>query len=178
MKMVTIISEEEYVRIRAAIKANKNKRVAKKLEVLELRHAGMSNAEIALRTGYNRRYVTTLMGQYKKQGLDEFIRIKQTSHNRNMSVSEEAEVLAACEKEAEEGHVLTAAEVQGKLEERLGRESGHNYPYRVMKRHGWRKVMPRSRHPKAATKEEQDSSKKLKPCTPKSLPKTQAKTFD
>ena len=178
MKMVTLISEEEYVRIKAAAKANKNKRVAKKLEVLELRHAGMSNDEIALRTGYNKRYVTTLMGQYKKQGLDEFIRIKQTSHYRNMTESEEAEVLAECEKEAQDGHILTAAEVQAKLEERLGRESGHNYAYRVMKRHGWRKVMPRSRHPKAATKEEQDSSKKLKLCTPRSLPKIQAKTSD
>ena len=178
MKMVTLISEEEYVRIKAAAKANKNKRVAKKLEVLELRHAGMSNDEIALRTGYNKRYVTTLMGQYKKQGLDEFIRIKQTSHYRNMTESEEAEVLAECEKEAQDGHILTAAEVQAKLEERLGRESGHNYVYRVMKRHGWRKVMPRSRHPKAATKEEQDSSKKLKPCTPGSLPKIQAKMSD
>ena len=176
--MVTLISEEEYVRIRAAIKANKNKRIAKKLEVLELRHAGMRNDEIALRTGYNKRYVTTLMGQYKKQGLDEFIRIKQTSHYRNMTESEEAEVLAECEKEAQDGHILTAAEVQAKLEERLGRESGHNYAYRVMKRHGWRKVMPRSRHPKAATKEEQDSSKKLKLCTPRSLPKIQAKTSD
>ena len=178
MKMVTIISEEEYARIKAAAKANKNKRVAKKLEVLELRYAGKGNAEIAQRTGYNIRYITTLMGQYKKQGLDEFIRIKQTSHHRNMSESEEAEVLAECEKEAEDGHILTAAEVQEKLEERLGRESGHNYAYRVMKRHGWRKVMPRSRHPKAATKEEQDSSKKLKHCTPKPLPKIQTKMSD
>ena len=45
------ISEEEYIRIRAASKKNKNKRVAKRLEVLELRYAGKSNAEIAQKTG-------------------------------------------------------------------------------------------------------------------------------
>ena len=167
MKMVTIISEEEYVRIRAAIKANKNKRVAKKLEVLELRHAGMSNAEIALRTGYNRRYVTTLMGQYKKQGLEEFIRIKQTSHNRNLSVEQEAKVLAKFEEEADAGHELTVSEIRKGLETELGRETPAAYVYRVLHRHGWRKVMPRPKHPKAATKEEQDSSKKLRFITKK-----------
>ena len=92
-----------------------------------------------------------------------------------MSESEEAEVLAECEREADAGQVLTAAIVQEKLEKRLGRKIAHNYAYRVMKRHGWRKVMPRSKHPKAASKEEQDSSKKLKLNTTKSFPKTPTK---
>ncbi len=159
-------SEEEYQAIKAAAKANKNKRVAKRLEVLELRHAGKSNAEISVRTGFNERYITTLMGLYKKQGLAEFIRIKQTSHRRNLSEAEEAIVLTECEKEAEVGKLLTVEMVRRKLEERLGRDTSHNYVYRVLKRHGWRKVTPRAKHPKAASQEEQDSSKKLKPFMP------------
>lgn len=75
------ISEEEYQKIQEARKANKNKRVEKLLVVLVLRYEGMSNSEIAEKTGYNVRYVTQLLGKYKKQGLEEFIRIKQTSHN-------------------------------------------------------------------------------------------------
>ena len=161
------ISEEEYTRIRAASKKNKNKRVAKRLEVLELRYAGKSNAEIAQKTGYNELYIKTLMTLYKKQGLDEFIRIKYTSHRRNLTEAEEAEVLAECEKEAEAGHLLTVATVREKLNERLGREASSMHVYRVMKRHGWRKVMPRPKHPKAASQEEQDSSKKLRGCTRK-----------
>lgn len=161
------ISEAEYERIKAASKANKNKRVAKRLEVLELRYAKKGNAEIAEKTGFNKLYVTTLIQTYKKQGLDEYIRIKQTSHRRNMSEEEEAKVLAQCEEEAEAGKVLTAETVRKKLEEKLGRETSTNYVYRVMQRNGWRKVMPRSRHPKAASQEEQDSSKKLKLSTPK-----------
>ena len=161
------ISEAEYERIKAASKANKNKRVAKRLEVLELRYARKNNAEIAEKTGFNKLYVTTLIQIYKKQGLEEYIRIKQTSHRRNMSEEEEAKVLAQCEEEAEAGKVLTAETVRRKLEERLGRETSTNYVYRVMERNGWRKVMPRSRHPKAASQEEQDSSKKLNLSTPK-----------
>ena len=156
------ISEAEYERIKAASKANKNKRVAKRLEVLELRYARKNNAEIAEKTGFNKLYLTTLIQTYKKQGLEEYIRIKQTSHRRNMSEEEEAKVLAQCEEEAEAGKVLTAETVRRKLEERLGRETSTNYVYRVMERNGWLKVMPRSRHPKAASQEEQDSSKKLR----------------
>ena len=168
------ISEAEYVTIKAAIKSNKNKRVAKRLEVLELRYAMKNNAEIAKKTGFNERYITTLIQTYKKQGLAEYIRIKQTSHQRNLSEEEEAKILAECEKEAEAGQVLTAETVRRKLEERLGRETSSNYVYRVMKRNGWRKVMPRAKHPKSASREEQDSSKKLKVNTTKWLPKTPA----
>ena len=170
------ISEMEYQEIEAAVKANKNKRVAKRLEVLELRYAKKSNAEIAAKTGFNKLYVTTLIQIYKRQGLAEYIRIKQTSHRRNLSEAEEAEILAECEKEAEAGQMLTVEAVRRKLEERLGRETGSNYVYMVMKRHGWRKIMPRSKHPKAASQEEQDSSKKLSPGMTKSSSKIQAET--
>ncbi|WP_414153386.1 winged helix-turn-helix domain-containing protein [Peptoniphilus sp.] len=33
--------------------------------------------------------------------------------------------------------------------------------YRVLKRHGFRKIMPRSKHPKKASKEVIETSKKL-----------------
>ena len=164
MKMIKI-SEQEYERIKEAVKKNKNKRVDKKLQVLIMRHENKGNEEISARTGYNVRYITTLMGHYKKQGLEEFIRIKQTSHNRNMSVEQEAKVLAKFEEEADAGHELTVNEIRQGLESELGKETSVAYAYRVLKRHGWRKVMPRPKHPKAAGKEEQDSSKKLKSIT-------------
>ena len=160
MKMIRI-SEQEYEEIKEAAKKNKNKRVDKKLQVLILRYENKGNEEISSRTGYNARYITTLMGQYKEQGLEEFIRIKQTSHHRNLTVEQEKEVLDRFEQEAEAGHELTVEEMQRGLEETLGRKASHDYAYRVLKRHGWRKVMPRPKHPKAATQEEQDSSKKL-----------------
>lgn len=153
------ISAEERERIITARKRNKNKRVEKLLEVLELRSEGKSNKEISEQTGYNERYITTLMQKYQEQGLEEFIRIKQTSHNRNLTAAEEAEILKPFEVAAAEGKVLTVAEINQAFEERLGRKLPHNYVYRVLRRHGWRKVMPRSRHPKAADQGEQSASK-------------------
>ena len=160
MKMIRI-SEQEYEEIKEAAKKNKNKRVDKKLQVLILRYENKGNEEISSRTGYNARYITTLMGQYKEQGLEEFIRIKQTSHHRNLTVEQEKEVLDRFEQEAEAGHELTVGEMQRGLEETLGRKASHDYAYRVLKRHGWRKVMPRSKHPKAASEEACEASKKI-----------------
>ena len=119
--MITI-SEVEKAAIDAAAKANRNKRVAKRLEVLELRYAGKSNSEISIRTEYNERYVTTLMDCTKKQGLEEYIRIKQTSHRRNLTEAGEAKVLAESTKETEAGKVLTVKTIRERFEKRLGRK--------------------------------------------------------
>lgn len=161
------ISSEEYIRIEKARRENKNKRVEKLLQVLILRYEGKSNEEISSITGYNARYITTLLGKYSKLGLDEFIRIKQTSHNRKLSEADEAAVLQQVEEKAEKGHILTVGEIREEFEKQIGDKTAYNYVYRLLKRNGWRKVMPRSKHPKAATQEEQDSSKKLTSCTPK-----------
>ena len=161
MEMIRI-SEEEYKTIKEAAKRNKNKRVDQKLQVLILRYEGKGNEEIAKQTGYNPRYITTLMGQYKNQGIEEYIRIKQTSHRRNLSEEREAEILAGLEEKARAGETLTVTEIKEALDKEVGKESSPNYVYRVLHRHGWRKVMPRSKHPRAASQEEQDSSKKLK----------------
>ena len=42
----------------------------------------------------------------------------------------------------------------------VGHSIGHEQIYRVLRRHGYRKIMPRSRHPKKAGDEEIEQSKK------------------
>ena len=47
------------------------------------------------------------------------------------------------------------------FDEARGKDTGSGYIYMLLKRHGWRKVMPRSKHPKAASEEACEASKKL-----------------
>lgn len=79
----------------------------------------------------------------KKQGLNEFIWIRQTSRRRNIS---------------EEGNILTVKTIREQLEKRLERSTSCNDAYPVLKRPRWRKVMPRSKRLKSVIREEQDSS--------------------
>jgi len=45
----------------------------------------------------------------------------------------------------------------------VGHSIGHEQIYRVLRRHGYRKIMPRSRHPKKASNEKIEQSKKKLP---------------
>jgi transposase len=50
---------------------------------------------------------------------------------------------------AKSGAVLVVNEVKGVYEETVGRKVPKSTVYRMLARHGWRKIAPRPRHPKA-----------------------------
>jgi hypothetical protein len=67
----------------------------------------------------------------------------------SMTVVEEREFLAHWEAKATSGGVLTVPPIHAALVERLGRDTPMSTTYRLLARHGWRKVQPDTRHPKS-----------------------------
>jgi hypothetical protein len=57
--------------------------------------------------------------------------------------------------------VLDTAELERCYEKAVGHRISSGQIYRVLQRHDWRKVMPRSKHPKKASEEVIETSKKL-----------------
>ena len=161
MRKITI-GEEEYGEIAAAEKATQDKQVSRRLKVLILRHDGLSNAEIGERLGLCSVRVSQIVSEYKKQGLEAFARKKYGGNHRSMSETEETELLERFKKQAGAGQVVIAREIKAAFDERLGRDTGRGYIYMLLERDGWRKVMPRSRHPKKADNEAISASKKLR----------------
>ena len=78
-----------------------------------------------------------------------------------MSYEEEAALLKPFEKEAEAGRMVEISEIKAAYQEAVGHSVGTAQIYYVLHRHKWRKVMPRSRHPKKASEEVIEASKKL-----------------
>ena len=139
------ISADEYQKLIEAEKRCKDKRKSKKLTVLLMRFSGSSVAETAQIMNCSERTVSRLVSEYKKQGLEEFVRCKYAGGNhRSLSETEENEILAQFEKMAEEGHIVTAQDIKKVFDERIGKDTGRGYIYMLLKRHGWRKVMPQS----------------------------------
>lgn len=66
-----------------------------------------------------------------------------------LSSEEEAQFVAHFEGAAREGQLVTAVEMLGELERRCGESPNPSTLYRILARHGWRKVTPRPRHPQA-----------------------------
>ena len=76
------ITTEEYEAVVKARKATQNKRIARRLRVIELRYEGKTSKEIAEKLDMNWMYISEIVKRFKRQGLEEFARNKYTSHNR------------------------------------------------------------------------------------------------
>jgi hypothetical protein len=67
----------------------------------------------------------------------------------SMTVEEERDFLSPWEAKAVEGGVLSVSPLHAALVERLGRSIPISTTYRLLARHGWRKVQPDTKHPKS-----------------------------
>jgi transposase len=76
-----------------------------------------------------------------------------------LTFEEEKKFLSGFFEVASRGGILVVNEVRTALEERLGHKVAETTVYRMLERHGWRKIVPRRRHPKA-NKSDQESFKK------------------
>ena len=154
-------SEEQATEIKAARKKNRDKQLDKRLEVLELRCAGVSQKEISEETGFHRSHVCNLIKKYFEEGLGAIAEKHYAGNRRNMSLEMEDAFLKRYFDRAELGQILDVHEMADAYEKEVGHRIGNSQIYRVLHRHGWRKVMPRSRHPKKASEEAIEASKKL-----------------
>ena len=163
MPKIYIFSEEQVRELEGAQKKNKDKNVDRRLEALLRRAAGEKRGEVAVKTGFCKQYVSDLTANYHKNGLSAIVDNHYHGNHRNMSFEEEAELLQTFTQAAEEGKVVETGDILRAYEEKLGRrfDKDHGRIYRVLERHEWRKVMPRSRHPKKASPEVIETSKKL-----------------
>ena len=161
MKMKYEFNEKQHIEIKEARRVNKDKRIEKRLEVLELRCEGKSQKEIVEKTGFHRSYVCSLIKKFQEEGLQAVTEIHYGGNHRNMSFEEESEFLEQFRHRAEQGQMLDIHEIENAYREKVGHDIGNAQVYRILQRHGWRKIMPRSKHPKKASEEVIETSKKL-----------------
>lgn len=154
-------SKEQYEEIKIARKANRDKQIEKWLWVLELRCEGKKLQEIAETTGFHRSRISGLIQKYFEEGLEGVSQKHYSGNRRNMSVEEEAAFLEEYRQRAEKGEVIDTKEIAEAYAKRVGHDIGGSQIYYVLRRQGWRKIMPRSRHPKKAGEEAIEASKKL-----------------
>lgn len=111
---------------------------------------GSSAAQIAQLLGWSTATVHVLHSRWSKEGDAIFeLRGRGGRHHQHLSPGQEQHLLAPFVERAQAGGMLTVAEIQRAYQEQLGREVAPSTVYRLLDRHGWRKVVPRPRHPKA-----------------------------
>ena len=154
-------TEEDKTIIANARKANKDKRAEKRLYALELRAAGKSGAEVATATGFHAAYVSQLTAKYRRGGIEAISGNHYGGNRRNMALEEERALLEPFQEKAQKGQIVEVSEIKASYEQAVGHTIGGSQIYYVLRRNGWRKVLPRSKHPKKASEEVIAASKKL-----------------
>lgn len=116
--------------------------------------------EIAKHCGVSKATVHQVISTYNREG-PEAVETPGRGGRRHeyLSVEEEKQFLAPFFARAERGEIATATEVKLAFEARIGQQVEESTIYRLLNRHGWRKLMPRPKHPKWS-KEEQEHFKK------------------
>ena len=155
------ISAEQKRELEKARIRNKDKNVYRRLEALIMRAEGKSCDEIAQKTDYAKTYIYELVSKFCNQGIGAIVDNHYQGNRRNMSLEEEKGFLEQYKKRAEQGKIIEVSEIKKAYEEKVGHPIGATQIYYVLHRHGWRKVMPRSKHPKKASDEVIEASKKL-----------------
>jgi transposase len=85
-----------------------------------------------------------------------------------MSTKEEEDFLKPWTEQAQAGGILVMSPIRAALAQKLGRPVKASVVYRLLARHGWRKVAPDTRHPKSDPQVQEDwkkNSRKIwRPC--------------
>src|SRR5439155_17317535 len=119
--------------------------------------------EIALHTGVSPTTVHRVISTYNRLGPTAVETPgKGGRRHEYLTLQEEKEFLAAFFAQAESGEIATVAQIQWAFEERVGHQVDDSTIYRLLDRHGWRKLMPRPRHPKADPQAKAQFKKTLK----------------
>jgi len=110
---------------------------------------GLSTKEIARVLNWNVNTIRITQRDFIARGTKALVEEKRGGRRRQlMTIEEEKRFLAAFEDPAGNASMLVVNEIKTALEKQLGHAVHKTTVYRLLRRHEWRKVMPRPRHPK------------------------------
>lgn len=110
---------------------------------------GMSVYEASQVIGRSRATVTRLQREFREQHRGEAPRRERWGGRRRAYLTDEEETkfLGDFLDMASEGGVLEVGRIKQAFEKRVGHSVAKTTIYRILERHGWRKIAPRKRHP-------------------------------
>ncbi len=114
------------------------------------RHTGVSATTVHRVIARDNRLGPAAINQSEKGG----------RHHEYLTLQQEQALLQPFFVRAERGEIATAQEIQQAYEAQVKHAVHRSSLYRLLHRHGWRKLVPRPRHPKANPEEQAAFQKK------------------
>lgn len=133
----------------------------KRIQAIYIRARYGSDAkEIAAQTGFAVQTVRNLHSAWQRHG-EAILQQKPNGGRRheNMTLAEETAFLEPYLLEAKQGRILEVKKIHQAYESKMGKKLPLSTTYRLLRRHNWRKIVPRPKHPKADDTAQQDFKK-------------------
>ena len=109
----------------------------------------MPTPDIAQITGLSVSHIHKIHSLCFRNGISALLSKPKGGRRRScLSLEEEKALLSEIEKKAIKGGVVEIGKVHKLFEEKVGGKVAKNTAYRLLHRHGWRKIAPRPYHPK------------------------------
>lgn len=120
-------------------------------------------AAIATQLGVSKDFVHQVNARYRRLGPDGFLGRGRGGRRRAyLTLDAETAFVESIRPTAVVGDHPTTAQIQQQIETQVGHAVDPSTVYRLLHRHGWRKVQPRPRHPKSSV-DDQTAWKKNSP---------------
>jgi transposase len=111
---------------------------------------GSTLEQTASMLGVSRATVNRLQTTFRKKCCGDYVPKTHGGRRRVlMSLEQERAFLVPWEEQARDGGVLVVSALRSDLSCQLGRPVAASVVYRLLARHGWRKLAPDTRHPKS-----------------------------
>ena len=161
MRPARSLTDEQREELKESLKKAKSKGEYQRIQCVWLRALwNLSSNQIAETIGWSVSRVKQIQGRYFREGTHAFQGCGRGGRRReNLTIKEEKSLLADFEEKAVKGGVLVVSEIKTAYEREVGGKVPKSTVYRMLARHGWRKIAPRPRHPQSDA-EKQEAWKK------------------
>lgn len=134
----------------ALLKTVKRSVEIKRVQCILFRCLGADSLSIGRMVGYGASHVRLVWKWYRTEGWDRLLgeRRGQNRGKAHLKLEEELEFLESFKLRAQKGSLVTGSEINDAHKKLLKKDLNLSVTYRLLNRHGWRKITPRPEHPK------------------------------
>jgi len=156
-KLMNHLNQEE---LKARMKESEDREQFQRWQSILLTSKGLQADVVADYVGTTPGTIHQWVYRYNHEGPEGFMLHGRGGRRFGLLTSDEEEAfLEEIMPTAKKGRIITAFAVKTRIEQRVGKSVSKDYLYDILHRHGWRKVMPRPRHPKTDMEKQEEFKK-------------------